>query len=80
MSRVDPFSRVVCELRACGKTVKRREAAPVSIVFDGTRIRGLACSPAHAEELRRGWTTRDAYGADLIGVTKQAHPTPVKAG
>lgn len=69
--RVDPYARVVCELPGCEVAVPRRLAVPVSVVFDGTRLRGLACSHSCALELQRGWSTRDAYGVQYLPPTRQ---------
>jgi hypothetical protein len=66
----DPYAKVRCELPGCDRAVTRCHAVPVSVVFDGTRIRGLACSTAHAAEIQRGWSTRDAYGAQFVPVTQ----------
>lgn len=66
--RRDPLRYVDCNLPGCINKTRRDRSVPVSVVFDGKRLRGLVCSPEHATELQRGWSTRDAYGADLLPV------------
>jgi len=65
------FGTVRCELPRCEATTDRNRAVPVSIVFDGRRLRGLTCSPEHAAELRRGWSDRDAFGPEFA---HERHP------
>ena len=64
--------RNVCELPRCERVVCDVDAVPVRIRFDGRRLVGRACSVAHADELRRGWVTRDLYGADCVDVAAVA--------
>lgn len=59
---------VPCALPRCTATPLRVEAVPVSVEFDGRRLRGLVCTDEHAAELRRGWETRDAFGPEFTTV------------
>lgn len=45
-----------------------------NVDFDGVNLRGMACTQLHADETKRGWETRDAFGARFLPQTRPATP------
>lgn len=52
-----------CDLPDCRRPVAYDQGQYVRVVVDGRLLVGVACCSSHADELRRGWSTRDAFGA-----------------
>jgi hypothetical protein len=53
--------RFECELPGCIALVCRDHASTVRLTIDGRLLKGWACTPDHAAEIVRGWSSHDLY-------------------
>jgi hypothetical protein len=63
-----------CDLPGCRRALRPDRLVRFVVNFDGHPLRGLACSQLHADETKRGWETRDAFGARFLPQTRPATP------
>lgn len=55
-----------CDLPGCRRPLRRDRLARFVVTIDGIRLNGVACNQAHANEVIRGWTTRDVFHSRFL--------------